>query len=119
MSHHRQTSPLLKARARELRQHSTAAELRLWRYLRRHNLGAKFRRQVPLGGYIVDFLSFHPKIVIEVDGGQHAESLVDRDRDSYFRRRGFIVLRFWNSDVMANLEGILETIARTLAEGPE
>ena len=119
MSRHRQTSPLLKARARELRQSSTAAELRLWRYLRRNNLGARFRRQVPLGGYIADFLSFNPRVVIEVDGSQHAGSEGDRVRDNFFRGQGFLVLRFWNSEVMGNLEGVLATITRVLAELPE
>ena len=116
---HRQTSPLLKTRARELRRNQTAAELRLWRYLRRQNLGARFRRQVPIGGYIADFLSFNPKIVIEVDGGQHGESRKDRDRDDYFRGQGFVVLRFWNPEVLGNLDGVLATIAAALARPSE
>ena len=77
--------------------------------------GRKFRRQVPLLGYVADFASLDAKIVIELDGGQHAEQLeADEKRTRALETVGFHVLRFWNGDVLANLEGVLETIRATL-----
>lgn len=104
----------LQARARELRNTPTEAEQRLWRFLRRRQIeGVKFRRQQPIKGYIVDFVSFDQRIVIEVDGGQHAEAvLMDRQRDDCLARNGFTVLRFWNNEVFENIEGVLEVIRR-------
>jgi very-short-patch-repair endonuclease len=74
--------------------------------------GIKFRRQEPIGDYIVDFVAFEKRLVIEVDGGQHAEEEKDNDmrRDSWFGSQGFRVLRFWDNEVLQNLEGVLETI---------
>jgi very-short-patch-repair endonuclease len=74
--------------------------------------GIKFRRQEPVGDYIVDFVAFENRLVIEVDGGQHAEDEKDKDilRDAWLRSQGFKVLRFWNNEVLQNLEGVLETI---------
>ena len=73
--------------------------------------GFKFRRQQPLLNFIVDFVSLEKRIVIELDGGQHAENKdKDKERDIYFKNYGFTVLRFWNSEVFENLEGVLETI---------
>jgi very-short-patch-repair endonuclease len=88
----------------------TDAERKLWRALRSRSIGAKFRRQVPLGPYIVDFVCFETKIIVEVDGSQHLENANDARRDRYFLERGFRVLRFWNNDVLLNLPGVLETI---------
>ncbi len=99
-----------------MRGHSTNAEEHLWRFLRRKNLGTRFRRQVTLGRYIADFLSFRPKVLIEVDGSQHANNPYDRRRDAFFRDEGFVVLRFWNWEVLRNVDGVLERILRTLAE---
>ncbi len=96
----------------------TDAERKLWRALRSRSLGAKFRRQVPLGPYVVDFVAFDPKLIIEVDGGQHATSRTDGLRDDYFKRRGYQVLRFWNNDVMSNLEGVLTAIVTTAHPSP-
>jgi len=89
----------------------TDAERRLWYRLRAHRFdGHKFKRQVPIGPYIVDFACLGQKLVIEVDSGQHAESRSDAVRDNDLRREGFRVLRFWNNDVLQNTDGVLETI---------
>src|ERR1700733_4921750 len=100
-----------RSRARTMRGAPTDAELRLWRLLRDRRLnGIKFRRQVPLGPYIVDFLCVGAKLIVEVDGSQHAESPRDNVRDGYLERQGWKVLRFWNNEVVQNREGVLETI---------
>jgi very-short-patch-repair endonuclease len=101
--------------ARQLRKNATECERLLWRHLRAHRFqGYKFRRQQPLGPYIVDFICFETRCVIEADGGQHAEALnYDAHRDAWLREQGFTVLRFWNNEVLNNLEGILERILVT------
>jgi very-short-patch-repair endonuclease len=91
----------------------TDAERKPWRALRSRSIGTKFRRQVPLGPHVVDFVSFDPKLVVEVDGGQHATSAIDARRDRYFFERGYRVLRFWNNDVLRNLEDVLISIAES------
>ena len=107
---------MLSINARNLRKRQTRAEHFLWRQLRaRHLREAKFRRQVPVGNYIVDFVSFEKKIVIELDGGQHAETTAsDAARDAWLQGRGYKVLRFWDNEVFQNLEGILEVIRRNI-----
>ena len=106
-------------RARELRKNQTDAERRLWRSLRLMKAeGFHFRRHVPIGDFIVDFACLSSRLVIELDGGQHnveGGRATDESRDARLRRRGFTVLRFWNNDVMANPEGVLERVRRTLA----
>ena len=99
-------------RARELRSNATDAELRLWSALRRRQLdGLRFRRQVPLGRYIVDLACYDARIVVELDGGQHGEQHEeDAVRAAWLQDRGFRVLRFWNHEVFENLEGVLEKI---------
>lgn len=83
--------------AKKLRQNMTDAEQLLWRHLRAHRLsGQKFRRQQPIGPYIVDFVHFGARLIIEADGGQHNDNAEDRMRDAYLHRHGFRVLRFWN-----------------------
>lgn len=102
--------------ARNLRKKSTKAENLLWQNLRNRQLeGFKFRRQQPIGTYIVDFINFEKGIVIEIDGGQHA-LLKDKDkqRDAWLNEEGFKVLRFWNNDVFENLDGILQVIRNRL-----
>jgi very-short-patch-repair endonuclease len=89
----------------------TDAERRLWRYLRRHFLGVHFRRQVPIGPYIVDFASVQRKLFLEIDGGQHLENADDEVRDRWLGSRGYRVLRFWNHEVLKNMEGVLTVIA--------
>jgi 2-isopropylmalate synthase len=100
-----------RARARAMRGAATDAELRLWRLLRDRRLdGLKFRRQVPVGPYIVDFLCVGARLIVEADGSQHSENALDEVRDAYLLRDGWRVLRFWNHEVIQNREGVLETI---------
>lgn len=98
--------------AKNLRKRSTDAEKLLWRHLRAKQLeGLKFRRQEPIDNYIADFVCFENRIVIELDGGQHAiEKERDIERDNYLKKHDFIVLRFWNNDVLTNIGGVLEVI---------
>ena len=105
----------LRDNARDLRKHMTDAERRLWSSLRHTQLGARFRRQAPIGPYIADFACFDPRLVIEIDGGQHAEQRgYDSRRDDWLKSQGFTVLRFWNNDVMGNFEGVRERILSKL-----
>jgi len=98
--------------ARTLRKQMTDAERVLWRYLRNRNLtNLKFRRQVPIGGYIVDFLCYEKKLIIEVDGGQHAvEEEADRKRTEWLEKQGYRVIRFWNHDVLMNMDSVARKI---------
>ena len=82
--------------------------------LRVENLGIKFRRQVIIGQYIVDFVCFEKRLVIEIDGGQHAGSDEDKIRDEWLKAEGFEVLRFWNNEVLGNREGVLQSIVKHL-----
>jgi very-short-patch-repair endonuclease len=104
------------AQARALRKLQTDAEAILWSRLRNRQMaGRKFRRQVPLLGYVADFASLDAKLIIELDGGQHAEQAeADEKRTRALEEVGFIVLRFWNADVFSNLDSVLETIHATL-----
>lgn len=111
------------AKARLLRsERATEVEKILWRHLRAGQLGGvKFRRQHPLGVYILDFVSLEARLVIELDGGQHAaetQAAHDGRRTRYLEDEGFLVLRFWNNDVMENLTGVLETILAALTSKP-
>lgn len=102
-------------RARLLRRNKTDAEKRLWRELRRVFPEAKFRQQSPVGHYYPDFLSFRHKLIVEVDGGQHAlQEAGDAGRTAYLEAQGYRVIRFWNNDVLANTEGVLQVIAMAL-----
>jgi very-short-patch-repair endonuclease len=91
----------------------TDAERAMWRYLRLRQLdGHKFRRQVRIGPYIADFACLRAQIVVEVDGGQHADARAyDSRRDDFMRGQGYRILRFWNNDVLSNMEGVWEVIA--------
>ena len=102
--------------ARKLRKESTAVEMKLWHYLRnRRFLKLKFRRQYPIGSYIVDFICLEKKIIIEVDGSQHIEQQAyDAIRTNYLESFGFKVLRFWNNEVNANIYEVLEVIRVTI-----
>jgi very-short-patch-repair endonuclease len=106
----------LSLNARRLRNHGTEAERVLWQHLRCSQLeGAKFRRQEPIEGYIVDFVSFNNRLAIELDGGQHAFNIAyDQKRDQCLRRNGFLVLRFWDNDVMRDVDTVLEKIRISL-----
>jgi very-short-patch-repair endonuclease len=102
--------------ARAMRCVPTDAERKLWRHLHRLSLkGLHFRRQVRLGRYIVDFASHKARVVIEVDGGQHAENAADAFRTKFIEAQGYRVLRFWNNDVLSNIEGVLEVIQAAVA----
>jgi very-short-patch-repair endonuclease len=104
-----------------MRAESTEAEQKLWWHLR-HRLsldGTHFRRQVRFGRYIADFVSHGAKIVIEVDGGQHDEqALADAERTKFIEAQGYRVLRFWNNDVLKNIDGMLEEIRRVISTTP-
>ena len=110
--------------ARELRQRQTDAERALWTRLRSKQLeGVKFRRQQPIGPYIVDFASFGKRLIVEIDGGQHNEPSPlegegrvrgDEERTRWLKERGYQVLRFWNNEVLMNMEGVLERIREAL-----
>ena len=112
----------LLQRCRELRESQTDAESKLWRCLKNRQLfGAKFRRQHPLKGYILDFYCPEFKLAVELDGGGHAlynKKYHDEKRADYLKQRGINVLRFWNSDVFGNLEGVLLKIAEHLHRAP-
>ena len=111
---------MASSHARDLRANSTDAERALWQHLRAYRLrGHKFRRQAPIGRYIVDFVCFETRLVIELDGGQHAErSKYERDRTAWLREQGFRVLRFWNTDVLNNLDGVMTVIAQACSGEP-
>ena len=96
--------------ARGLRKNLTDAERRLWSRLRRQQLCRHFRRQEPIGPYIADFVCFEARLIVECDGGQHAESAYDAKRDAWFAQRGFTVLRFWNHDVLRETDSVVEQI---------
>jgi very-short-patch-repair endonuclease len=106
--------------AKSLRKRPTDAEKRLWLHLKSKQInGLKFRRQEPIGTYIVDFVCFEQRLIIELDGGQHAgQQAQDQERESWFRSQGFKTLRFWNHEVLANIEGVLEVIRGTCLTTP-
>ncbi|MFC3552234.1 endonuclease domain-containing protein [Lysobacter cavernae] len=100
---------------RNLRNRMTDAERRLWSILRGRQLdGHKFRRQHPYYHYILDFVYLEQRLVVEVDGGQHADSSADEIRDDFLREGGFLVLRFWNNEVLANTQTVADAIYRAL-----
>ncbi|MCD6298084.1 MAG: endonuclease domain-containing protein [Deltaproteobacteria bacterium] len=106
----------MKHHARKLRKNMTDAERLLWRHLRNRQLGEyKFRRQRPIGPYIVDFVCLEKKLVIEVDGGQHAGQVEsDAKRSGYLEDKGYKVLRFWNNEVLKETESVLTVVLSTL-----
>jgi len=105
-------------RARSLRRRSTRAERALWQVLRdRQPAGAKFRRQCPIGPFIVDFICMEQRLIVEADGGQHGEQTAeDLRRTRHLESEGYRVLRFWNNDVLQNLGGVLQVIEAALEE---
>jgi very-short-patch-repair endonuclease len=108
--------------ARALRKRLTPQEVKLWVKLREMKpLGYHFRRQAPIGRYIVDFVSFRSRLIVEADGGQHGMlegTRSDQVRDAFLQSQGFRVLRFWNSDIDANLAGVIESILTALKHPP-
>ena len=104
--------------SRQLRKNPTEAERALWQHLRFKQLdGNKFRRQQPLGSYVVDFICFERKLIVELDGGQHGEQLTyDSERTAWLEAQGFRVLRFWNDQVLKEIESVKEAILNQLSE---
>ncbi len=93
----------------------TEAEKKLWSRLRNHQLEHQhFRRQYPIGPYVADFCCRLARLIVEVDGGQHADSAEDERRTAFLLGQGYRVLRFWNNDVLTNIEGVVETIRKNL-----
>jgi very-short-patch-repair endonuclease len=106
----------LTSRARFLRKNSTEAERILWSKIRGRQFAKyKFRRQVVLGPYIVDFLCHEARLIVEADGGQHSSQVIsDAKRTIYLESCGYRVVRFWNNDILQNTDGVLETILQNL-----
>jgi very-short-patch-repair endonuclease len=104
------------AQARTLRQNMTEVERRVWQILRLHQMKAyKFRRQVPIGRYIADFVCHEARLIVEIDGGQHDRSSPrETERSGFLQNQGYRILRFWNNEVLTNLDGVHETIAGAL-----
>ena len=103
------------ARAQMLRKRMTDAERRLWSKLRMRQVeGFRFRRQAPVGPYVVDFICLELKLIVEVDGGQHAVPQADAKRTVWLESEGYRVIRFWNNDVLKNTEAVLQTLYDTL-----
>jgi very-short-patch-repair endonuclease len=110
-----------RERARELRRRSTDAERRLWHFLRNRQIeGVKFRRQVPIGKYVVDFLAADCRLIVEIDGGQHAAQQLSYDgqRTAWLDAQGYRVIRFWSNESLTNTEGVLESIRIALRSVP-
>jgi very-short-patch-repair endonuclease len=102
-------------KAHRLRKDPTEAEKLLWQKIRNRQLGFKFKRQSPLYRYIADFLCTELLLVIEVDGGQHNESASDEARTAFLQSKGYQVVRFWNNDVLGNIEGVVSSLTLTLS----
>ncbi len=104
-------------RAANLRKNMTGAERKLWHCLERKQLGVRFRRQHAIGNFIVDFCCVKKKIIVELDGSQHLDlQEYDEDRTAYLKSRGYRVIRFWNNDVMNDIEGVILAITYSLEE---
>jgi very-short-patch-repair endonuclease len=105
--------------ARSLRTHQTDAEQKLWQQLRANRfMGLKFKRQKPMGPYIADFVCLECRLIVEVDGSQHLLSLSDQARDAWFVGQGYRVLRFWNNQVLQEMDGVLESIRQVVISPP-
>ena len=119
--YHRRIHFVTTSRARQLRARQTDAERKLWFLLRDRRLnGAKFRRQVPIGNYIVDFVCQQAKLIVELDGGQHADQVAyDTARPNWLEGVGYRVLRIWNNDLNGNEEGVLTAIFNELDQNAQ
>ena len=112
---HKDVPPQNRRFAKAMRSNSTDAERRLWSTLRAGRFdGFKFKRQVPVDGYILDFVCFEAKLIIEADGSQHLESERDQTRDQHFAAAGYRILRFWNTDILTNIDGVGRMMAEAL-----
>jgi very-short-patch-repair endonuclease len=113
----KRSSPKMMHRAGELRQEPTLAEAKLWKHLRSQNLdGTHFRRQYAIGNYIVDFCAPRAKLIIEVDGAQHLDQKeYDRERTEFLKAKGYRVLRFWNNDILSNIQAVMAAILQAIS----
>ncbi|MFZ5880566.1 MAG: endonuclease domain-containing protein [Chloroflexota bacterium] len=111
----RRSTPTTMHRAGELRKEPTPAERKLWAYLRGDKLGINFRRQHAIGKYIPDFVCIEKKLIVELDGSQHLQQVeYDEERTKYLNSLGYKVIRFWNNDVMKNIEGVILAIVQAI-----
>ena len=110
--------PFLIGRARKLRRDMTEVEQLLWQGLRRGQHGWRFRRQHPIPPYVVDFACIEARLVVECDGGQHAQAGEHDARDQQLRHKGWRILRFWNNEILENRHGVIETIIAALGPYP-
>jgi very-short-patch-repair endonuclease len=115
---HKRTTPKIFTHAKELHRNMSPAEAKLWNHLRAHRMGdVHFRNQHAIGTYIVDFCAPRKKLILELDGSQHLEQgEYDAERTAFFESKGYRVLRFWNNDVMNNIEIVLKVIWSALNE---
>ena len=113
---HKRTTPQAFGKAKELHRNMTPAEVKLWARLRAHRLqGVHFRNQHAIGNYIVDFCAPRKKLIIELDGSQHLlQEAYDHERTEYLQSKGYTVLRFWNNQVMNDIEGVIRAIMQTI-----
>jgi very-short-patch-repair endonuclease len=112
---HAKILAMANSKARQLRGAMTDAERRLWSALRDRRLeGYKFRRQYPLGPFVLDFACIEHHLIVEADGGQHADNSSDQRRTAWLESQGWRVLRFWNNDILANTAGVADVILQTL-----
>ncbi|MEE3348983.1 MAG: endonuclease domain-containing protein [Candidatus Gastranaerophilaceae bacterium] len=120
MVNHQEYNKNTLLNAKNLRHNMTKEEVKLWNALKNKQLmGLKFRRQVPIGNYVVDFFCFDKNLIIELDGGQHNEIQnieYDKTRTDYLNKQGYRVLRFWNDDVWNNFTGVIEKIIQEVSE---
>lgn len=117
MPRSQRSNPKIKHQAVELRKESTPAERKLWARLRNDQLGVNFRRQHAIGKYITDFCAPRKKLIIELDGSQHlGRKDYDEERTEYLESQGYKVIRFWNNDVMKDIEGVILSINHALEE---
>ena len=108
---HRQVAALAKTRAQTMRVEGTEAEKALWRLLRDRRLAeTKWRRQAPLGDFIVDFVCFERRLIVECDGSQHVDNRRDAARDAWLKAQGFAIARFWNHEVLCERANVIDTI---------
>lgn len=111
------SNPKTRTRAIELRKESTPAERKLWAVIRRDKLGVNFRRQHAVGNYIPDFVCIQKKLIIELDGSQHLEQEeYDEERTKYLNSLGYKVIRFWNNDVIKNMDGVILAILHAMED---
>jgi very-short-patch-repair endonuclease len=109
---HKRTTPKVFGHAKQLHRNMTPAEVKLWGRLRAHRLeGIHFRNQHAIGNYVVDFCAPRKKLIIELDGSQHLEQEgYDKERTEYLESKGYKVLRFWNNDVMSDIDSVIRAI---------